>query len=254
MNASLVVSVHDVAPGSATAAKHWAQLLAHLPIPLTFLLIPGTWRGATFDDVGDDAEPLTPWLRTRQEQGDEMSLHGWQHRADVPGPLPRRLIGSLVARGAAEFWALDRTTSRYRTNRGLEVLAGHRLRVDGTTPPGWLAGSPALAGFRDAGLSYTTDHAGLVDLKSGRRWLAPALCHRPGTPGAGPTPFGEVAGRRLLATAWRAPAAGRSIRIGLHPADLERPGLADTAVLAISRCLDAGAEPITYRDAARRLR
>jgi predicted deacetylase len=251
---AVIVSLHDVAPASARATKRWVQLLEPLQVPLTFLLIPGPWHGSGFNDVGDDGEDLAAWLRARQDLGDEMSLHGWCHRADVPGPPARRLVGTIVARGAAELWALDRVQARHRTQRGLAVLAGQDLRIEGTTPPGWLAGRPAIAGLADAGLGYTTDHAGLMDFTSRRRLFAPALCHRPAPPTAGRPSFGEAAGRRVLAGAWRWPAAGRSIRIGLHPADLERPGLGETAVRAVARCLEAGAEPITYREAARRLR
>ncbi len=248
MTPSLVVSIHDVAPATATASRRWAELLDPLGIPLTFLVVPGPWQGMTFGDPGDDGTDLAAWLRGRAARGDEIALHGWCHRADVPGSLPRRLVGAAVARGAAEFWALDRRTARERTRAGLGVLRAHGLSPEGTTPPGWLASAAAVVGFAEAGLSYATDHAGVVDLRTGRRWLAPALCHRPGPAGSPRTSLGEALGRQVLGGAATLVRAGRSVRVGLHPNDLPRPGLAEAAVRTIGRCRDLGAEPLTYLD------
>jgi len=250
----LLVSVHDVAPPSAAATRRWAALLAPTGVPLTFLAVPGPWRGARFGDPGDDGLDLAGWLRGRQQIGDEICVHGWCHRADVPGRLPRRLLGTAIARGAAEFWALDRSTAAARTADGLAVLDAHGLWVTGTTPPGWLASGAAREGLADAGLRYSTDHAGVVDLRSGRRWIAPALCHRPVQRPHPSAQVAEAAGRRVVAAAWRVVATGGSVRIGLHPADLDRPGLAEASVRAVRRCLEAGALATTYGQVARRLR
>jgi predicted deacetylase len=139
----LLVSIHDVAPSTASATRRWVSLLAGTRIPLTFLAVPGPWRGARFGDRGDDGLDLAGWLRARQQGGDEICVHGWCHRADVPGWPARRWSGSVVARGAAEFWALDRATAATRTADGVAVLERHGLAVSGTTPPGWLAGASA---------------------------------------------------------------------------------------------------------------
>jgi hypothetical protein len=163
-------------------------------------------------------------------------------------------------RGAAEYWSLGREESATRTRRGLDLLGRHGLDVVGVTPPAWLASRAAVQGFADVGLEYATDHSGLRHLPSGRRWLAPVVSHRPSAPAA-PTvgfgrrgrPWSEELGRRAVMTAWRAVLLGRSVRIGLHPDDLARPGLDTAAVRAVERALDAGAEPVTYRDVADRL-
>jgi predicted deacetylase len=222
-------------------------VMTSLGVPLTFLVIPGPWRGAGFGDVGDDGSDLASWLRSRQQQGDEISVHGWCHQADVPGTAPRRLVGSIVARGCAELWALDRPTAGRRTADGIRVLHRHGLAVTGSTPPGWLGSAAARAGLADAGLQYVTDHTGMVDLVTGRRWPAPAVCHRPAPQLPAQTNWREQIGRRVVGTAPRLIAAGSSVRIGLHPDDLDRPGLESAAVTAVRRCLDAGAVPTTYQ-------
>jgi len=253
----LVVSVHDVAPATATAVRRWAGLLSVLPgpVPITWLVVPGPWRSPRFGEPGDDGRDLVPWLLSRQEGGDEVSLHGWCHRADVPGPVPRRVIGRIVARGAAELWALDRTTAAARTAAGLDVLDRYGFRVTGSTPPGWLSSREARAGLRQAGLHYVTDHAGLVDLRTGRRRPAPALCNRPATSpdadrrGAAPPVASRVAegvGAALLRSAPLLVRWGLSVRIGLHPADLGRPRATRSALAAVRGCLRAGAVATTY--------
>jgi predicted deacetylase len=256
----LIVSVHDVGPATAAASRRWVELTAGLHVPLTFLIVPGPWRGARFGAVGDDGHDQVGWLRSRQERGDEMSVHGWTHRADAPGSRGRQVIGSVLARGAAELWGLDRRSAGVRTAAGLEVLDRHGLRVTGSTPPGWLASRAAKSGLADAGVQYVTDHTGLSDLATGRRWWAPALCHRPATSPAGRGAAGrgavgvEGVGRRVLGLGARLVTTGASVRIALHPADLDRPGLADAAIRAVQHCLGAGAEPTTYADVLRRLR
>jgi predicted deacetylase len=249
----LVVSVHDVAPATAPAARTWVRALDGCAVPLTFLAVPGPWRGAGLE-AGEDGAELVAWLRARQNGGDEISLHGWCHRADIRGALPRRAVGSVVARGAAELWALDRSTAADRARAGLEVLQRNGLSVTGSTPPGWLSSRQARRGLADAGLQYVTDHAGLLDLVSGRRWWAPALCHRPCTS----TGIGDVTlerlGRRVVTVASRLVAAGRSVRIGLHPDDLEGPDLLPATVDAVRRCLAAGAQATTYAEELSRLR
>ena len=259
----LVVSVHDVAPVTAAATRRWASALADTGVPLPFLVIPGPWRGASFGRDGDgDGSDLATWLRSRQDGGDEISVHGWCHRADVPGRWPRKAIGAMVARGAAELWGLDRRATADRTARGLEVLARHGLAVSGATPPGWLSSRAARAGLADAGLGYVTDHVGLLDLTSGRRWWAPALCQRPASGVRRDALAGrasiegtlEGVGRHVVGSGHRVVAAGRSVRIGVHPGDLDRPALERATVRAVERCLDAGAVPTTYAAVLRRLR
>jgi predicted deacetylase len=247
----LIVSVHDVAPASLDACRAWAAQLEPLSVPLTLLAIPGPWRGSSMAESASD-DPTATWLRTRQDRGDEVAVHGWSHTADVAGRRPRAAVGRAVARGAAEFWTLDREAAAERTRRGVAVLSRHGLQITGTTPPGWLASRDAVRGFADAGLRYTTDHASVLDLSTGRRWRAPVVCHRPSRRGTTRRSVTEDMGRHLVDVAWRSVVLGRSLRIGLHPDDLDRLGLAATVLRTIRRCLDAGALAVTYRDVIER--
>jgi predicted deacetylase len=243
-----------VSPATAAASRRWAGAIADLGVPLTFLVVPGPWRGVRFGDVGDDGLDLSARLRSRQLLGDEISVHGWCHRADGSGGSGRRLVGSVLARGCAELWALDRDAAARRTADGIDVLHRHGLTVTDSAPPGWLASTAAKAGLADAGLQYVTDHAGMTDLVTGRRWRALAVCHRPAAALPTHTNWREQAGRRLVSSTAHLIAAGWPVRLGLHPDDLARPGLASAAVAAVKNCPDAGAVPTTYRGVLSRLR
>jgi hypothetical protein len=166
------------------------------------------------------------------------------------------------------LWTTDRPLTAARTTEGVNLLRRNGLEVTGSTPPGWLSSRESRAGLADAGLQYVTDHAGLLDLVTARRWWAPALCHRPavlplshtmGLPDAAASPGAtavalERLGRRVVGAGSRLVAAGRSVRIGLHPDDLRRPGLLTSTIDAVRRCLAEGAEATTYTDVLNRLR
>lgn len=95
-------------------------------------------------------------LRDRAAHGDELVMHGWTHRAGPEGPLPRRLWGRVVARGAAEFAAPDETEAASRLMKGREVLRELGLTTHGFTPPGWPASAATNRALARLGFRYTT--------------------------------------------------------------------------------------------------
>ncbi|MEU1308181.1 polysaccharide deacetylase family protein [Streptomyces cinnamoneus] len=244
MTADFVVSVHDVAPWSFAAGRRWLDDLDARGVPATLLLVPGPWRGPR---LPQDAA-LVRWLHDARGRGHELALHGYAHRAVPGGPLPRRWVNAVVARGCAEFCALDERAAHERLTSGLAALASVGIVPEGFTPPGWLASPGSMAALRGLGLEYTTSHLAVHDLRTGRRHRMPALSHRPGG-------LGEGAGARLMpAAARRWSARGRAFRIALHPADLDRPGLRERALEAVDLALAAGARPCTYAGLVRAAR
>lgn len=236
----LIVSVHDVAPATAAAARRWCADLDERGVPAALLVIPGAWR---LPALRDDPE-LAGWLRGRAARGDELVQHGWVHRRPTGEPgrgqLARRAVARVVARGAAEFAVLREAQALARLVAGRTELAAAGLDAPGFTPPGWLASPGTTRALRRLGYRYTTTHTGVRDLRSGDWHPALALSHRPGG-------FGERAGAALMvAAARRAARRGADIRIALHPADLDRPGLREAALRAIDACLERGATPVTY--------
>ncbi|GAA3239627.1 DUF2334 domain-containing protein [Dactylosporangium siamense] len=233
----LVVSVHDVAPGSATESERWCADADALGIPVSLLVIPGHWRGERLAEHPDFAA----LLRDRAARGDELVLHGWSHRAGPEGGRMRRAAGYAVARGAAEFAALDERQAAERLGHAGRVLDALGLRMAGFTPPGWLASAAAQRALAAAGYRYTTSHFGVKDLRDGRLHRGFALSHRPGGG------FGERLGAALVraGAGWASRRPG-VVRIALHPDDLHRPGLRDVTLRAIEAALARGAQPVTY--------
>lgn len=234
----LVVSVHDVAPATAEQTRRWCADADALGIPVSLLVIPGPWRGVSLADEPGYAEVL----RARSSGGDELVMHGWTHRAGPEGSWSRRLWGRLVARGAAEFGALDEVEAADRVLSGREVMRELDLTTRGFTPPGWLASAATNRVLSQVGFRYTTSHFGVLDLRSGRMRRGFALSHRPG--GAG-----ERLGAALMErwAQWSARRGGL-VRIALHPDDLARPGLRDATLRAIEAVLAAGGRAVTYSD------
>jgi uncharacterized protein len=234
----LVVSIHDVAPATADETRRWCADADSFGIPVSLLVIPGPWRGASLADEPGYAEVL----RARAAHGDELVMHGWTHRAGPEGPLPRRLLGQVVARGAAEFGALDEVQAADRLMNGRAVLSELGLDVHGFTPPGWLASAATNRALAKAGFRYTTSHFGVLELGSGHMRHGFALSHRPG--GTGERLGAAMMGRWARWSARR----GGLVRIALHPDDLAQPGLRDATLKAIETVLSAGARPVTYSD------
>lgn len=233
-----MVSVHDVSPATAAETAHWCEDLDTLGIPASLLVIPGPWRGSSLADAPDYARVLAD----RRARGDELSLHGWSHTAGPEGGYARRMVGRLVARGAAEFAALDAAEARRRLRDGQDTTTGLGLAMTGFTPPGWLASPGTVEALRRQGFRYFTSHRGVHDLGRRRTYRAFALSHRPGGPGEG------LGAALMRVWARRAAAGGLLVRIALHPDDLRRPRLRDTTLRAIESVLMVGGRATTYAD------
>jgi predicted deacetylase len=232
----IVVSIHDVAPASAEQTARWCADMDSLGIGVSLLVIPGLWRGMQLADAPD----LARVLADRARRGDEIVLHGLTHSAGPEGPWHRRAVGRVVARGAAEFAALDVAQARRRLRHGRTLLAAAGLTAAGFCPPGWLASPGSVTALTDEGFSYVTTHRGLLDLRTRRTHWGFALSHRPG--GAG-----ERLGIALMGTAARRTTSrGGLVRIALHPDDLGRPGLRDATLRTIEAVLAAGGKALTY--------
>jgi predicted deacetylase len=258
VSSPLLISVHDVASGTATASLRWLADLDRRGIPATLLLVPGPWRGA---NLAADAA-LVDAMLAAGDRGHELALHGYYHLATHgAGNLLRRGVAQMVARGGAEFASLSQDEADARINAGLDELASIGVAPVGFHPPGLLVSPDAVRALRRSGLRYYSTHLGVHTLRAAEsasplpdtgsgpsegaaaelRLTAPALAHRPGRAVA------EQFGSRLMTqAARRLVAEGRALRIALHPDDLARPGLREVTLRAIDDAIAAGARPTTY--------
>ncbi len=253
MSASLLISVHDVAPGTGAQTQRWLADLDRRGIPATLLLVPGPWRGPCLATDG----ALVDAVLAAEDRGHELALHGYFHVVTHgAGGLLRRGVAQVVARGGAEFATLSQDEARARIEAGLDELGSVGVTPVGFHPPGLFASPETVRALRRSGLRYYSTHLGVNTIKDVRvggaapaaggaaaelRLNAPALAHRAGSA------LAEQLGSRLMTQAARRFAAeGRAFRIALHPDDLARPGLREVTLRAIDDAIAAGAHPTTY--------
>jgi len=234
---SLLVSVHDVSPHTIKPTRRWLEHLDQRGLRSTILVIAGPWQGI---DTAAGSDELGQLLQERAARGDEISYHGWTHRASRIGPLWRRVIGHAVTRGASEFWALDMPEVTRRLQASEAVLAELGVTARGLTPPGWMPSLASLEAARHCGLRYVTSTRAVHDLHTNRRHRIPAFCQRPGSM------LSEI-GRTVVERGVRMRVTrNRPVRIGLHPADLDYADLRASSLRAIDDSLDGGSEAMTY--------
>jgi predicted deacetylase len=237
------VSIHDVAPGTASQTLRWLADLDARGIAATLLLVPGPWRGPALS-----TDPrLVDAVLEAESRGHELALHGYYHMAThSSGPLLRRGVARVMARGAAEFAMLSQGEARARIEAGLDELESVGVQPVGFHPPGWLASPGAVDALRLSGLRYYSTHLGVhtFGCRTGAigelRLAAPAFSHRPGG-------TGEQLGVRVMTQGAHYLARnGRAFRVALHPGDLSRAGLRDATLRAIDEAIEMGARPTTY--------
>lgn len=236
----VVVSIHDIAPGTEAQTMRWLSDLDARGIPATLLLVPGPWRGRR---LAEDRELVAAMLDAGA-RGHELALHGLHHQAvRGQGPMWRRGAAQLIARGAAEFATLPQEQATARLQEGLDELASIDIRPLGFHPPGWLISPDGVKALRSFGFRYYSTHLAVHVIApddASTRVAAYALSHRPGG-------FGEQLGVRIMTSSARRYArAGRPFRIALHPDDLARAGLREATLRAIDEAVALGARPTTY--------
>lgn len=237
----LVVSFHDLHPGSQPACAHFLQGLEALGVTRTSLLVVPRWHGGA--PFTEDPE-FTAWLREMAGAGHDICLHGFYHRAhDVAGHAVNRIIGRHYTAGEGEYYQIDQATARDRIERGLHILTEEaELPVYGFTPPAWLLSPAGRAALAAAGLHYTTT-LGTVDLlQAGMRLRAPTLVYSC-----------RSAWRRVVSRAWVrfwawANTDAPILRIAAHPCDFDHPSIEASFWARVRAALAEGRVAATYRD------
>ena len=174
----LVVSIHDVAPPSFEPTK---EILARLKTAgvgrVSLLVVPnyrGQWR---LNEHGDFAA----WLQRRQEEGDEIVLHGYEHiEVKPPRGFRDKVRNRLYTVHEGEFLSLSYEEARQRMESGLAIFRKIGIASAGFVAPSWLLSQPALAAARDLGFEYTNYYLRFSDLSRGQTAFAPSLVFGPG--------------------------------------------------------------------------
>jgi len=217
-----IVSMHDVMPETMDRVERLLEVLAARAVPpVPLLVVPGRdWTNAG-----------VARLRELAEAGHELAAHGWRHRVDRVRGVKHRLHARLVSRRAAEHLALDeasilRLMRRSKAWFGERGLPEPRLYV----PPAWALGPIRRETLARAPFERVECARGFLDLSDPPR-LRPARVVGYET---------DTVLRAAAVRAWnrrqirRATRAGRPLRIGIHPFDLELR-LRDDLLAALDR-------------------
>jgi predicted deacetylase len=238
----LVVSFHDLHPGSVAECERFLAAARDAGVDRISLLVVPRWHGSTAT-VHD--ESFLARLRRWQSEGHEICLHGYVHRVErVTGGPFARLVGTAYTDREGEFHTLGEAASFARIRRGLDLLAGAGLEVEGFAPPAWLAGTPARRALARSGLSYYTTLTRIVPLGGATPIVAPAL-----------SLTSRSGSRRSLSRLWAGSIlplflTARVVRLAAHPVDLGHPE-SEALLARLTSHMAAERAALTYRDVVR---
>ncbi|HEY8964829.1 MAG TPA: polysaccharide deacetylase family protein [Candidatus Methylacidiphilales bacterium] len=234
----LVVSLHDVHPGSREAIAAQREALAAWGVPCRSLLVVPEFHHGPKANGSDFAAAVREWAG----EGDEVVLHGYYHdrlgRKDALGSL---FWTRLYTNREAEFLDLDgpETVARLAAGSALFAEAGFPVPV-GFIAPAWLMGPEVIPVLRAAGFRHTTTLRDFLPLQRGGRIASQSLCWST-----------RAAWRRVVSVWWNERLFSRSLgnrllRVSLHPDDLLHVTIRKQIERVVKTALDRGFEPVTY--------
>jgi predicted deacetylase len=180
-------------------------------VPVTLLVVPdyhGTGLRQTRARYLDA-------LGARLARGDELALHGWTHRDEMPlgwNPIDwfRR---TRLTRREAEFSALDPAQARRRLRAGCAWFEENGWPLEGFVPPAWLMGRGAWEALAESPFRYTATRTTLVLLPERLAVRAPALVY------SARSAWRRAVSRKVVEHQLRRAARSHFVRLALHPVD-----------------------------------
>ncbi|HEX4117041.1 MAG TPA: DUF2334 domain-containing protein [Solirubrobacteraceae bacterium] len=254
---TLAVALHDIEPATferCALIRDWLD--DHGVDHVTLLVIPAR----DLHPLAERSPEMVSWLIERERGGDAIAQHGFQHlRSGARGSGSYRSLRSVGADHESEFVGLDPNETRRAVEAGWRLMKLAGIEPRGFVAPGY-AYTPALK--RTLGERF---HWWAALLGLHRAQPAGGVSYR-GNPGG--TRVGAEAERALLGPPIALSSAGRlrralspallragalisgtTLRLDLHPSDLEHPNhmLALEWVLKRSACTR---EAVTYEQLA----
>ena len=240
----LTVSIHDVAPPTRDRVERLLDVLRSAGVARRSLLVIPNLRG----ESPIDRDPaFCDWLRHRQQEGDEIVLHGYEHvGVGAPRNAKERFKNRWYTQGEGEFLALSHADASERIARGVAMFAAAGLHAIGFVAPAWLINDDGLRAARERGFEYTNSYAGVMDLANNRRYAVPSLVFGPGN-------LNEDVGIALQGYATRALAFCSNVRVALHPPNVDHDQRL-SRILGMIQQLRRDREATTYAQLLDRLR
>ncbi|MDL5033830.1 polysaccharide deacetylase family protein [Pelomonas sp. APW6] len=204
----LAAVIHDVAPETWSRCRILVAALEGLGIaPLSLLVVPhyhGGPRNVAFER----------WLLQRAALGDELVLHGYDHRDPLTPQGPaQRWLRRVYTAGEGEFAALDHDEALRRLRAGRDWMGSLGVRPAGFVAPAWLMSRGTWEALREQPLRYTCTLREVTLLPQGPSLRCTAQVWS-----------SRSAWRRAASIAWngalrRLQSDRLLLRLELHPAD-----------------------------------
>jgi predicted deacetylase len=213
---TIAVAVHGIEPATferCALIRDWLD--DHGVDRVTLLVIPAR----DLHPIGERCPEMIGWLGERRRRGDAIAQHGFQHVHLRRGAFPgQRLVPTRGGR-AAEFVGLDSEETRRAVDAGWRVLKLAGVEPDGFVAPAY-AYTPALRSVLPRRFRWWASllrlHRAFAAADGNRKQrLAPVW--DVGTDG----PLRRVLSPGLIRAG--SLLCGETLRLDLHPADLEHP-------------------------------
>lgn len=241
-SSSLIVSLHDVTPSTFARVRRQVESLSGLGVTRTSLLAIPHYHAK--EKLRDDPS-LVSWLKTRQEEGHEVVLHGWLHqisdlKSQISNSRPGRwFYENLYTAGEAEFLHLGYDEAHARMAQGLDMFRDLGLKARGFIAPAWLMNPEVELAAKAHGFAYTNTISEIVALSNGRRLPSRSCVWST-----------RAAWRRICSLGWNRLLFARlrdaePLRISLHPSDLEYPAIWRQISHLIRSAIETR-QPVTY--------
>ncbi|MDF7800817.1 polysaccharide deacetylase family protein [Pontiellaceae bacterium B1224] len=230
----LVVSFHDLHPGTMKCCIRFLQRLEIIGVPRASLLVVPNW----YDKLSLTRHPeCCAWLR---EQPHDISLHGWTHLAGHRAEKPIEwLMANKYTAGEGEFYKLPPHDAEMLILQGLEVFRRIGIEANGFIPPAWLMKEAHLPILGKVGLDYAVTLNKFFDVQRNKVLRAPVLCT------TSRTPLRRALTRQVVSALAKKHANEPILRIAVHPVDFRYPEIEAFIYRLIAQCLETR-ESTTY--------
>jgi predicted deacetylase len=213
---TIAVALHGIEPATferCALIRDWLD--DHGVDRVTLLVIPAR----DLHPIGERSPEMVDWLSQRRRRGDSIAQHGFHHVPSHRGGTPRQLFARAQGHRPGEFVGLDGAETRRAVHAGWRVLKLAGIEPDGFVAPAY-AYTPALRQtlslrFRWWAGLLRVHRAPSADGAGGREPLAPAFSF------AAAGPFSRACSPPLVRIGSLLPT--RTLRVDLHPADLQHP-------------------------------
>lgn len=207
-SAPAVISIHDVMPSTM---QNVSSILDGLldkvdKNKVLLLIVPG------LDWSNEQIQQLKTW----QDQGYELSGHGWLHDVRDISTFYHKLHSLFISRRAGEHLSHSESELTELLNKNFNWFEQHGLeRPLLYVPPAWALGKVGLESVKQQSYRYFEVTSGIIDFVNSKKYWLPLAGFQ------ADTKLRAVFLRPWNRLNWMVASEQRPIRISIHPHDLE---------------------------------